>query len=149
MAKRSPLMTLTGDKALERKLSKLGGRVAKRVLRKAMNAAATPVVKAARGNVSVRSGLLKKSIGKTVRVKGTRAGARVGARTNVAASDDAGNKVEPWRYAHLVELGHIDENGQHVPAKPFLRPAAEQTKGQAADVLSDKLAEGVLREATR
>jgi hypothetical protein len=48
-----------------------------------------------------------------------------------------------------VEGGHIDANGNHVPAQPFLRPAFDETQGQALDVMKDKLAAGVVKEAQR
>ena len=146
-AKHSALMQMTGDKQLEKELIKLGDKVARKYLRKALNAASTPVVKSAKGKVAVNKGWLKKSLGKVVKVKGKRAGARVGARNKITGTDEQGNKIEPWRYSHLVELGHIDENGNHVPAQPFLRPAAEETGEQAQEILADKLVEGVMKEA--
>ena len=146
-AKHSAMMQMTGDKELEKELKKLGDKLARKHLRKALNAASNPVVKSAKGKVSVDKGWLKKSLGKVVKVKGKRAGARVGARNKITGTDEQGNKIEPWRYSHLVELGHIDENGNHVPAQPFLRPAAEETADQAQDIMVEKLVEGVLKEA--
>jgi HK97 gp10 family phage protein len=145
---KSARMTLTGDKQLEKALRSLGPRVAKKVLRGAVNAAATPVLKTARAKVSEESGLLKKSLGKKVRLNkrtGT-ASARVGARNTIQGEHDGKPRV-PWRYAHLVELGHVDENGRHVPAHPFLRPAADENAEKAVGVMTDKLAAGIVKEA--
>lgn len=145
---KSAKLSLTGDKELEKALRSLGPRVAKKVLRQAISAAASPVVKSAKANVTERSGLLKKSLGKKVRANKRRgtASARVGARTNVKGEVD-GKPHVPWRIAHLVELGHIAADGSHVPAKPFLRPAADENETKAVQVMSDKLAAGIVKEA--
>ncbi len=55
---------LLGDRELMRKLDKLSDKVGRRVLRKAMRAASTPVVKAVRQRVPVDEGTLKKAIGR-------------------------------------------------------------------------------------
>lgn len=143
---------LEGFKELDRKLKKLGDKVHRKVTRQAVNAAATPVVKAAKANAdeSKDSGLLKKSLGKKVATfkKTQTVAAIVGARKNVSGEVD-GEIRRPARYAHLVEKGHIDENGNHVGARPFLRPALDETGEKAMDVMGAKLAEGVEREAKK
>ena len=145
---KSSRIGLTGDKELEKALRSLGPKIAKKVLRQAVSAAATPVVKSAKANVTERSGLLKKSLGKKVRVNKNRgtASARVGARSNVQGEFE-GKPHVPWRVAHLVELGHIAADGSHVPAKPFLRPAADENEHKAVEVMTDKLAAGIVKEA--
>lgn len=143
-------MKLLGDKELERTFKTLGERVQRKVLRQAVNTAATPVVKAARAKAPKDSGLLKKSLGKKL-VTNKKAGvvtAVVGPRRNVVGEHD-GKPRKPSRYAHLVEKGHIDGDGNHVPAQPFLRPAMEETEAQALGVMTDKLAAGVVREASK
>lgn len=141
---------LIGDKELEKLFRSLGERVQRKVTRQAVNAAATPVVKAARQNAPERSGLLKKSVGrkiKTYTASGTVVGL-IGPRTDVSGEYE-GKKVVPWRYAHLVEGGHIDEHGNFIPPHPFLRPAWESSEGQALDVMKDKLGSGIEREAAK
>jgi HK97 gp10 family phage protein len=143
-------MTLLGAKELERTFRTLGERVQRKVTRQAVNAAATPVVKAAKAKAPQESGTLKKSLGKKVRTykqTGT-VTAIVGPRTDVEGEHD-GKVRKPKFYAHLVEGGHIDESGNHVPAKPFLRPAFDETQGQALGVMADKLAAGVVKEAKK
>lgn len=41
-----------------------------------------------------------------------------------------GNKgsTKGVNYGHLVELGHKTKSGNHIPAKPFMRPAADSSK---------------------
>ena len=150
MGKHSSKLSLTGDRDLERNLRTLGARLAKKVLKQAVNAAATPVLKTARAKVSRESGLLAKALAKKTRMNSRRgtASARVGAKTGVQGEFDGKTRV-PANYAHLVELGHVDENGQHVPAKPFLRPAADENAAKAAGIMSDKLAAGIVKEAVR
>lgn len=143
-------MSMAGDRELVKALKSLGPRVAKKVLRQALSAGATPVVKSAKQSVATESGLLKKALGKRVKVN-KRSGfgsARIGARTNVQG-DYKGETRVPWRYGHLVELGHIDSLGNHVAAQPYLRPAADENETKVVQVMGDKLAEGIKREAKR
>lgn len=145
-----PGAKLIGDKQLLQTFRTLGERVQRKVVRQAVNAAATPVVKSARSKAPRRSGLLRKSLGKKVKTytdTGTIVGL-IGPRTDVTG-EYQGEKVVPWRYAHLAESGHIDSRGEFVPGQPFLRPAFEETQGQALDVMKDKIGSGVEREATK
>lgn len=143
-------MDFVGDKALERTLRTLGDRVQRKIVRSAVNAAATPVLKAARANVTTESGLLKKSLAKKVGTSKdkTSVTAIVGPRRDVQGEYE-GEMRKPSRYAHLVEKGFINEAGEYVPPKPFLRPAAESTEQQAIGVMSSKLAAGVVKEAAK
>lgn len=145
-----PGLTLTGHKALDKKLRTLGDKVQRRVTRKAVNAAATPVLKAARAKAPKQSGLLKKAMGKKVATNkktGDIVGI-VGARKQIEG-EYQGEKRKPSRYSHLVEKGFIDSSGKFVPPSPFLFPALDETEGQALDILRDKFAEGVIREAAK
>lgn len=145
-------MKLIGDKELERTFKQLGDRVQRRVTRGAVNAATTPIVKAAKqkASASKESGLLKKSLGKKVRTyveKKTVVGI-VGPRKDIVG-EYKGKKRWPAKYGHLVERGHIAADGSHVPPRPFLRPAYDETQGEAVAVMSDKMAAGVIKEASR
>jgi HK97 gp10 family phage protein len=141
---------LEGGKDLERRLKKLGEKVYRKVTKQAVGAAATPVVKAAKANVETDSGLLKKSLGKKVVTfkKTQTVAAIVGARRSVEGNV-RGKVRKPSRYAHLVEKGHIDEHGNHIPAEPFLRPALEQSGAKAMDLMQNKLAAGLEKEAKK
>ncbi|HEV2294091.1 MAG TPA: HK97-gp10 family putative phage morphogenesis protein [Tepidisphaeraceae bacterium] len=141
-------MTLTGDKQLAKLFNTLGERVQRRVLRSAVNAAGTPVLKAARRNAAKESGTLKKALGKKVKTSKDKKAvtAIIGPRRGVTGTY-RGKVRKPSRYAHLVEKGFIDEHGNHVPAQPFLRPALEETQAEAVGVMGVKLAAGIVREA--
>ncbi len=143
---------LTGFKELEKTLRTLGERTQRRVLRSAVSAASTPIVRAAKANAndSKESGTLKKSLGRKLKTytDTQTVVAVIGPRTNVTGTWK-GKKRWPAKYAHLVEGGHIDEHGNYVQPKPFLRPAFDSTQGQAVEVMKSKLAEGVTREAAK
>jgi HK97 gp10 family phage protein len=145
-------MTLLGAKELERTFRTLGDRVQRRVTRSAVTAASTPIVKAAQQNATEDTGTLKLALKGGRKVKTyTRSGtvvAIIGPRREVK-SEHKGKVKRPANYAHLVEHGHIAEDGTHVPANPFLRPAFDQTQGQALGVMKDKLAAGVVKEAKK
>lgn len=146
----NPGLQLFGDKALAKKFKQLGDRVQRRVLRGAVNVATTPIVKSAKAKASKQSGLLRKSLGKKVKTyvdKNTVVGI-VGPKTSTVG-EYKGKKRRPANYAHLVEKGRIDEAGNAVPAKPFLRPAYDETEPQVLGTMRGKLAEGVMKEAKR
>lgn len=140
-------MTLKGDKQLERMFRTLGERVQRKVLRSAVSASATPVLRSARAKAPRRSGLLRKSLGKKVvtNKKAQSASAVIGARKSVRGPDGQ----RPARYLHLVEKPHIGPGGEYVPGQPFLNPSLDESKGQAEDVMAAKLREGVEREAMK
>lgn len=143
-------MTLLGDKQLARTFRTLGERVQRKHLRAAVNAASTPVNKAAKAKAAKESGLLKKSLGKKVKTYPERMTVVgiIGPRTNVVG-EYQGKKRWPAKYAHLVEKGFIDRAGNFVPPQPFLEPAMAETEGQAKAVMKDKLAAGVVKEAMK
>lgn len=141
-------MTIEGDRELARALDALGGKV-NQIVKPAVNAALTPINKAAKRNVAVDMGLLKRSIGKVVKVykrSGVIYGA-VGARTGsqFSAPDRQQNRVRiPKNYAHLVELGTIDK-----AARPFLRPALDANRTTSFGIVKQKTIQGIERQAAR
>ena len=142
--------TLLGDKELERTLKTLGERVQRKVTRQAVNAACTPIVKAARNNAPEESGLLKESLAKKIKTypaSMTVVGI-IGPDTETKG-EYKGEKRWPAKYAHLVENGHINPDGKFVPPHPFMRPAYESTQAMALDAMKDKLGKGIEREAAK
>lgn len=143
-------MELQGGKELAKALKTLGVRVQRKVTRQAVNAACNPTLKAARANAPEESGLLSKSLGKKI-VTYPEAMVIVGiiGPTTDVSGEFNGHPRVPWRYAHLVEGGHIDQYGNHIPGHPFMRPAYDSTEGQALDVMASKLGSGIEREAAK
>lgn len=145
-------MTVIGQKELERTFRTLGDRVQRKVSRSAVTAASTPIVKAATQNAAEDTGTLKLAMKggrkvKTYSKTGTTI-AVIGPRRQVK-SEHKGKVKRPANYAHLVEGGHIAEDGSHVPAQPFLRPAYDQNEDRAQGIMADKFAAGVVKEARK
>jgi HK97 gp10 family phage protein len=128
-------------------LDGLDKKIRRKGIRKAALAAGTIILKAAKGRVVKETGLLRKSLGKKVKVytKGVGVavvGPRVGFKQEVTRR---GVKVwsNPVRYAHLVELG----TGR-TAAKPFLKPALDATRKQVEDAMKAAINE-VIEEARK
>jgi len=125
------------DRKLRRKLGRLAGSAITKVMRPAFVAGCRPIRAAARSRVPVRFGQLKKSIGTRVKVypRGNAIWAGVGVRLGFLSVID-GKKVDPNKYAHLVEWGtkpHILRGAMHPGAKAshFLRSAFDSRQAQA------------------
>jgi HK97 gp10 family phage protein len=142
--------TLMGDKELEKLFQTLGERVERKITRQAVNVALTPCLKSARAKVKKESGLLEESLDKKIKTypESMTVVGLVGPNTAVSGEYEGELRV-PWRYAHLVEDGHIDRAGNFVPPQPFLRPAFDETQGQMLDVMETRLGKGIEREAAK
>lgn len=146
----SASIQIDGLKELQRKLATLPERVQWKVMRPAVSAAATPVLKSARQKAKKRSGGLRKSLGKKIvtNKKTQSVTAIIGPRKDFQTEVN-GKPYKPSRTAHLVEKGFINAAGEHVPGQPFLNPALAETQGQALGVLGTKLGEGIEKEAAK
>jgi HK97 gp10 family phage protein len=146
MAKAQARLSIVGDKALMKKLAKLKAGAQRRVVRKAVTAMLSPVVKAAKAAAPKETGLLRKSIGKktvTYARKNTVVGI-VGPRSSVVGTGPDGGKRWPVKYAHLVEYGT-----RHSEAQSFLRAALTATRDRVRSIFADKVASGLKQEAKR
>lgn len=151
---------------LNRNLQTFGWRVYRNTMKRAIRAAARPVVKAARAGAPVRTGALKKSI--NVRIKAYPRSetvvAVIGARTDVAASGHAvvrrakgtskasfreamRGKHKPYKIIRLVERGH--KGKKPASPHPFLEPALRSQRSASISALKRKLSEGIAKEAAR
>ena len=137
---------INGMADLERKLKALGSEtIAKRVLRKAIRAGVKPILSAARANVPVESGALKKSLANKVKVNKSAAYGLVGPATDYVGE----NGQRPSKYAHLVEYGHVSKTGQVIPPHPFIRTTADESLSGARDAYAEKLAAEIEAEASK
>ena len=138
-------LTLTGDKALLKKFKRLGSTVQRRVVRRPLTAALSPILKGAKREAPKESKALSKSIGKKVKTyKGAVWGA-VGPRTGDRYTVEYQGRLRvPSRYAHLVELGT-----RYKPAKPFLRRSLDENRGRALRIQADGIRKNVLKEAAK
>jgi HK97 gp10 family phage protein len=147
-------MKLLGARELQALLAALPRGVAKRGLRAAVTAGATPITRAAKARAPRKSGLLKKAIGRKVKTYkeagvGATAVAIVGARRDVRG-EYRGRPRVPARYIHLVEKGTRPHDGHPgTPATNFLEDAYRGNKAAAEAAAARKLAEVVEREARK
>jgi HK97 gp10 family phage protein len=143
-------MELHGAKDLQDLLSGLGDRVLRKVARQAVSAGATPIQGSAKANAPEESGLLKKSIKKRVRTyKDSQTVVAIVGPDSSVKGEYKGKKRWPAKYAHLVEDGHIDSKGNHVPGHPFIRPAADANASRSVQIIEQKMASGIEREAAK
>lgn len=99
----------------------------RKIMRPAIGEAASAVAKAARARVPVETGLLKKSIGTSVKTtkKGNVVGV-IGPRRGFKQQVNRPSRIvqnttaDPTKYAHLVEFGTA-----HSAPQAFLRPAMD------------------------
>lgn len=150
--------------ALARKLNEFDRKASRKAIRKGVNEATKLVAADAKANVPKRTGLLKKSIGRRVRSYrgGTIISGIVGPRSGFATTLKNGKKVNPAKYAHLVEFGRkavkvkkalllADKFAKQVFGKevaavaprPWLRPAWDKNEGRAVGELAKALNEAI------
>lgn len=108
---------LEGEKELLQALRELPDNVSKRIMRRAIVRASEPILQAAKNNVPVRTGALKKALDTKFKFykKSKTWVAIIGARTDVEfivqAKDSEGKpigkpqKIKPSKYMHLAEYG--------------------------------------------
>lgn len=114
--------------ALQRDFSNLTAKMQRGVLRDALRAAARPVVASAKTKVPVRTGALKKGISQRVSVKGSKAEAIIGFRRKDF-------------YGRFIELGT-----SKMSAKPFLRPALDESQQKIEEAFAQAINRGIERK---
>jgi len=125
-------ITLTGDKALERKLKKLPANIQRNLARKSLRKALASFRKKAREIVVVRSKRLRKAISTKVSLK------RSGIMTGRVYVKTKGTKGAP--YAHLVEWG-----GEKNTATRFMTKTFEANKEEVISEFRKVLKEEILK----
>jgi HK97 gp10 family phage protein len=148
-----------GNKAIRKHFKSFPRKVQKRQVRKVVNAMGQPVVKAIRKETPVRSGALKKSLGKkvvTYKDDGHMA-LIIGPRADYITTW-RGQKVRPVKYAHLVEFGftfadskkiHPKLRGKTVKGQHFMRKGFEGTQSQSMQAAQKKFKESIIKEARK
>lgn len=137
-----------GFENLQQQLDRLPDKVHRRITGKALNKAATHIVKDARRRVPVDTGTLKKSIGKKLKKYPSGiAVVIVGPRI----------KIGKWAGQHgwLVEHGsgpRETSSGKStgtMPAQPFMRPAFDSQLAKVLATIKKEVAAGIIKEAKR
>jgi len=138
-------ITIQGGDLLMRKLEALPGRVAKKILGQALRDGAKIVQAEAKARAPVRTGLMRKSI--TVRAQKKKKRGEIGMNVMLDTkrhpgliSESAGGKR--YFYPAVVEYG-----AEGRAARPFMRPAAQASKGRAEQAIRERLSEGILAAA--
>lgn len=126
---------LEGGKELERELKEVEPKVAKKVVTKALRAGAKVILKAAKSAAPKRTGLLQRSL--TVRAAKRKKG-RVAFVVQTKGGDFKGKSF----YAAFLEYGHKAgsrklANRKIIPPQPFLSPAFDSAKDDAARTVVD------------
>jgi len=125
-------------KKIGTKLDRMASRVEIEGNRKAVNAATTPMLNAARQLVPKVTGTLRKSLAKRVKNQGKAVQGKIGGRRGTAGH----------RYLHLVEFGT-----SHSSPRPFLRPAFYQAEPESRRIynatIGDFIQSAIRRERSR
>ena len=142
-------MVISGLGSLLRKLAGLRSTESREIRRRALQAASTPLLQAARRLAPLETGLLRKSLGrraKTYRSSGTSViiiGPRSGFKEEVKRKKGYVYS-NPTYYAHLTEFGTIHSRGTH-----WLERAEESTRPEVVSTLKDHLAAGIKNKWNR
>lgn len=118
-------------------------KVRRKAIRKAVGEAGKIVLKSAKSDVRKKTGLLRKSLGRKVKVyRGSGvAAAIVGPRGGFkgAVTRDGKEVIsDPVHYAHLVERGT-----SHSAPLPFLKPALEGNQSRIRSAMAEILTEAI------
>lgn len=138
-------VTIEGMDELRKKFEQLSDKQQRGVLRSAIRAGGSLVVREARKRVHDQSGNLRKGIKTKVTVK-----------QNGVTEADVGWDLKIAPHGHLVEMGHVQVVGRrggkrrtvgHVPAHPFLRPALEDNQQEIVDIVAKNFKKHIDRVA--
>lgn len=151
---------LTGVEELLETLKGLTREVATTVIAAGVTEAAKPLVKEIKRFAPSQTGALKRSItakvikqkkvGSAVAVVGPAWGKYSGSSGKKLKKGESSlsGTVQPARYAHLVEFGHLTKKGR-VNAKPFMRPAIQTAGPLMAQNMIAGVSKGLLKAAKR
>lgn len=132
-------IVLTGDKALNRKLQRLAGPVAKKIVRQAARIAVKPVLSAARNTVPVRSGKLRRAI--KIRAL-PRSRTRVGVRVTLGDQEFTGETFyggfQEWGWK-TGKRNSTTAARRQIPGRHFLLRAAESQRETALKIYAREI----------
>lgn len=148
-------MDLSDFLKLERAVKKLGG-LPQKCVTKASRKGGNLVLKAVRQKAPIDTGDLKKGLklkGEKSRVKGKKvydivfdAGMNDVFQKPIKNPGEAGGKNKTAYYPASMEYGYFARNGRYIPGYHFMRGAAEESEGAAADVTIQVLFDEVEKE---
>lgn len=153
-------------------LKEIGGKKAQNAVRRAVSRAGTALLQTMRPLVPIRTGLLKRSMGKkdskpkvtayAYSIVGPRKGFRqvVAAKTAKSRSlrakrsgkiavDNKGRIQNPTKYAHLADRGHQMKNGGFVKGKRFYFAAEIAARQRIENIMKIELQTTLIAEANQ
>lgn len=145
-------ISITGDKALQRKLDRLAGPAQRRVMRGATKKTATATKKFLLRNISggkihVYTGRLLRAF-KAQRARGEKP---IKNKKDIVAAIPLPTRAElgiapddKYYYPTAVEFGH-----KRAPAHPYMRPAVDEHYSELIGGLAENIAVGIVREAAK
>lgn len=141
-------MTIKGADELDRKLSQMEPKIAKKHMAKALRAGAKLVLQATRARVPVLTGALKQSLA-----------VRVGKRKRGRKEQSIQVLIDTKKVPELVTIGKdgkryfypaaIEYGTRRMAAKPFMRPAFDASKMEALNATMIALRNAIDQEATK
>lgn len=134
-----PTVVMTGLRELDRNLARLSDKMQKKLVRSAVRKAAKPVLDRAKELVPTDTGDLRRSL-KIRALKRSRRRSTIGVQVVTGVDFFKGEQY----YGGMIEFGTSKMN-----AKPFLRPAADQSKGKARLIFRQELRSGIIRETRK
>lgn len=130
-------LRLEGYEAVEKAFRRLEGPDQKKLVRASMRDGVKVVRDQAKARVPVRTGKLKAGI--KVRAL-RRSRTRLGIRVTLPTREELGlPSSTPGYYPASVEFGRRTKDGRRVGAKPFLRPAWDESKERMMRVFATSL----------
>jgi HK97 gp10 family phage protein len=139
-------LKLQGGAELAAKLETLPTRVANKVIRQSLRIGTKIILAETVAKAPVNTGLLKK----TLKVRAMK---RRRNQIGVQVITEGGFYQGKAFYGAFLEFGHkagprkLGNKRQQVPAKPFIKPAFDAVKEQAASVILQAMKQGIEREA--
>ena len=158
---RSTIPLVVGDKELLRAMRRLPSKVRSNVENKALRRVSKPMIAAVRAAAPVRSGQLRKSIGRVIRTyrrSGTKV-AVIGPRHGFS-KEWKGRTIDPAKYGHLPETGaqaHLIYNAfgrgtiRHpgFPARPYIEPVISAIESHYPALVGAELWAGIRKHLRR
>lgn len=124
-------INIEGAKELEKKLKSFEPKLGRQIVKQALRNGAKVILAAAKANVPVRSGALKKSL--KVRAMKKR---RHSYGVMVATSDD-------WFKGEQFYGAFLEFGTSRMAARPFVRPAFDSEKDTAEKIIINDLRQGI------
>ena len=167
-------VNIFGDVQVIQNMRRLHSKIERQIVRKAIAKGLKPIVKLAQSKVSEKTGLLKKAIkskvtkmvsgkvyvdpkvfavrnrntgGEFKEIKIAGPGRKMGYRdlmNNIRLAGGKTDVIKPANYAHLLEFGT-----KHMRARPFMRPALQQSRASALKEIENEARKGIAEESNK